>query len=97
MRVTTVFKRLLRLDGVRVVAVELDGEPGKERVVVDLVRPARRWLVCSRCGFRTRVGYDRSVRTLRHLDAPPPGRAAHALPGAPRGAPACLPRLRRGC
>jgi len=68
MRVTTVFKRLLRLDGVRVVAVELDGEPGKERVVVDLVRPARRWLVCSRCGFRTRVGYDRSVRTLRHLD-----------------------------
>jgi transposase len=66
--VTTLFKRLLRLDGVRVVAVGLDGAPGKERVVVDLARPARRLLVCSRCGFRTRASYDRSVRTLRHLD-----------------------------
>ena len=68
MRVTTLFKRLLGLDGVRVVAVELEGEPGRERVVVDLVRPPRRWLRCPRCGFRTRVSYDRSPRTLRHLD-----------------------------
>ena len=68
MRVTTLFKRLLRLDGVRVVAVELEGEPGRERVVVDLERPARRRLRCPRCGFRTRASYDRSLRTLRHLD-----------------------------
>lgn len=68
MRVTTLFKRLLRLDGVRVVAVELAGEPGRERVVVDLARPARRRLRCPRCGFRTRATYDRSLRTLRHLD-----------------------------
>lgn len=68
MRVTTLFKRLLRLDGVRVVAVELEGEPGKERLLVELARPARRWLVCPGCGFRTRASYDRSLRTLRHLD-----------------------------
>jgi transposase len=68
MRVTTLFKRLLRLEGVRVVAVELAGEPGVERVVVDLARPARCWLRCPRCGFRTRASYDGSVRTLRHLD-----------------------------
>ncbi|MGH3691785.1 MAG: helix-turn-helix domain-containing protein [Acidimicrobiia bacterium] len=68
MPVTTLFKRLLRLDGVRVVAVELEGEPGRERVVVDLERPARRRLCCPRCGFRTRATYDRGLRTLRHLD-----------------------------
>jgi transposase len=68
MRVTTLFKRLLHLDGVRVVAVELDGEPGRERVIVDLERPTRRRLCCPRCGFRTRAVYDRSLRTLRHLD-----------------------------
>ena len=68
MRVTTLFKRLLRLGGVRVVGVELEGEPGRERVLVDLVRPARRWLCCPRCGFRTRASYDRALRTFRHLD-----------------------------
>jgi transposase len=68
MRVTTLFKRLLHLDGVRVVAVELEGEPGRERVIVDLERPARRRLRCPRCGFQTRASYDRSRRTLRHLD-----------------------------
>jgi transposase len=68
MRVTALFKRLLRLEGARVVAVELDGEPGAERLLVDLARPPRRWLRCPRCGFRTRVSYDHSVRTLRHLD-----------------------------
>ena len=67
MRVTTLFKRLLRLDGVRVVAVELS-EVGRQQVVVDLARPARRWLCCPRCGFTTRATYDRSLRTLRHLD-----------------------------
>ena len=68
MRVTTLFKRLLHLEGVRVVAVELEGEPGQERVVVELARPARRWLRCPRCGYRTRASYDRSLRRLRHLD-----------------------------
>ena len=68
MRVTALFKRLLRLEGVRVVAVELSGEPGEERVVVDLARPPRRWLRCPRCGYRTRASYDDAVRTLRHLD-----------------------------
>ena len=41
MRVTTLFKRLLRLEGVRVVAVALVG-PGQERGVVDLPRPQAR-------------------------------------------------------
>jgi transposase len=68
MRVTTLFKRLLRLDGVRVVAVEWAGEPGRERLLVDLARPVRRWLRCAGCGFRTRASYDHSMRTLRHLD-----------------------------
>jgi transposase len=68
MRVTTLFKRLLRLEGVRVVAVELEGEPGHERVLVDVERPARRLLRCPRCGYSTRASYDRSLRTLRHLD-----------------------------
>ena len=62
MRVTTLFKGLLGVDGVRVVAVELEGEPGRERVVVDLVRPPQRGLRCPRCGFRARVlsrtGFD---------------------------------------
>ncbi len=68
MRVATLFKRLLRLDGVRVVAVELGGEGGEERVLVELARPGRRRLRCPRCGFQTRAVYDRSLRTLRHLD-----------------------------
>jgi hypothetical protein len=94
MRVTTLFKRLLRLDGVRVVAAELEGEPGRERVVVDLERPARRRLRCPRCGFRTRASYDRSLRTLRHLDV-----LSDSLLPAPRGAPPRLAQLwcrRRG-
>src|SRR3954449_1199808 len=68
MRVTTLFKRLLRLEGVRVVAVELEGEPGKERLLVELARPPRRWLRCPGCGYRTRASYERSLRTLCHLD-----------------------------
>lgn len=68
MRVTTLFKRLLHLEGVRVVGVELEQLRGRERVVVSIERPARRWLSCPRCGFRTRAAYDRSLRTLRHLD-----------------------------
>jgi hypothetical protein len=36
--------------------------------VVELARPVRRWLRCPWCGFRTRACYDRSLRTLRHLN-----------------------------
>jgi hypothetical protein len=68
MRLTTLCKRLLRLEGVRLAAVELEGEAGQERVVVELVRPQRRLLRCPRCGFCTPACYDRSLRTLRHLD-----------------------------
>ncbi len=68
MRVMTLLKRLLRLEGVRVVAVESTGEWGEERLLVELARPARGWLRCPRCGFRTRASYDGSIRTLRHLD-----------------------------
>jgi transposase len=68
MRVTTLCKRLLRLEGVRVAAVELEGEAGQERVVVELVRAQRRLLRCPRCRFCTPACYDRSLRTLWHLD-----------------------------
>jgi transposase len=67
MRVTTLFKRLLRLEGVRVLAVRLD-EEGAGGVVVDLAWARRRRLRCPRCGFRTGAVYDRSLRVWRHLD-----------------------------
>jgi transposase len=68
MRVTTLFKRLLRLDAARVVGVELGGRGDAEQVVVELARPMRRRMRCPGCGFQTRAIYDRSVRTWRHLD-----------------------------
>jgi transposase len=67
MRVTTLFKRLLRLEGVRVLAVRPD-EEGAGGVVVDLAWARRRRLRCPRCGFRTGAVYDRSLRVWRHLD-----------------------------
>src|SRR3990172_7731796 len=68
MRVTTLFKRLLRLDGAGVLAVEVDGEAGRGGGGGDLGRPAGRRLRCPGCGFRTRASYDRSLRTLRQLN-----------------------------
>ena len=68
MRVTTLFKRLLGLRGVRVVAVALEQEAGRERVVVDLAWTRRRRPRCSRCGAPSRAVYDRSLRCWRHLD-----------------------------
>ena len=68
MRVTTLFKRLLGLEGVRVVSVELEQEDGKERVVVGLAWARRRRPRCGRCGLRGRGVYDRSLRSWRHLD-----------------------------
>lgn len=65
MRVTTAFKRLLRLDGVNVTNVEFLA--GMVRVTVAL---RRRRLVCGHCGYKTRFRYDtRPVpSTWRHLD-----------------------------
>ncbi len=65
MRVTTAFKRLLRLEGVHVVDVAF----GSAVIVVTVVLRRRR-LVCGHCGFRTRYRYDtRPVESRwRHLD-----------------------------
>lgn len=66
MRVTTAFKRLLRLDGVRVTNVEfLTG------AVVVTVALRRRKLVCPICGHQTSAAYEArrsDVSRWRHLD-----------------------------
>ena len=64
-RVTTAFKRLLRLDGVSVTAVEFSAT----LIVVTIVLRSRR-LVCPHCTFKTRAVYDRRPRPSRwrHLD-----------------------------
>lgn len=65
MRVTTALKRLVRLDGVNVTAVEF-----LPAMVVVTVALRRRKLVCSRCGYTTPWRYDtRPVPgRWRHLD-----------------------------
>ncbi|MGH2689852.1 MAG: ISL3 family transposase [Actinomycetota bacterium] len=65
MRVTTAFKRLLRLPGVNVVSVAF--RPAAVEVTVSL---RRRWLVCPCCAYSTRARYDtRPVASgWRHLD-----------------------------
>ena len=65
MRVTTAFKRLLRLEGVNVVDVAF----GSALIVVTVVLRRRR-LVCGRCGYKTRHRYDTRpvASTWRHLD-----------------------------
>lgn len=65
MRVTTAFKRLLRLDGVNVTSVVF----GVNMVVV-VVALRRRRLVCPHCGFKTSARYDtrRCPSRWRHLD-----------------------------
>jgi transposase len=68
MRVAGLFKRLLRLAGVRVVGVELVEEDEGEVVVVELARRERRRMRCSRCGRTVRAVYGRSLRRWRHLD-----------------------------
>ncbi|HEY3357934.1 MAG TPA: ISL3 family transposase [Polyangia bacterium] len=69
MRLATVFRRLLCLQGVRVTDVELHPDALMIFVDVDL---GRRSCVCSRCGRRARVGaYDSKVRLWRHLDLGP--------------------------
>ncbi|HTN99926.1 MAG TPA: transposase, partial [Microthrixaceae bacterium] len=65
MRVTAAFKRLLRLDGVNVVAVEF--LPSLVAVTVAL---RRRRLICPHCGHKTRFRYDTQPEpsSWRHLD-----------------------------
>lgn len=65
MRVTTAFKRLLRLDGVNVSSVIFGA--GAITVVVVL---RRRRLVCPHCGHKTRFRYDTrpGPSRWRHLD-----------------------------
>jgi transposase len=67
MRVATLFKRLLRLGGVRVVGVELVEEDA-EAVIVTLALRARRAMRCSGCGERVRGAYDTRPMSWRHLD-----------------------------
>jgi transposase len=65
-RVTTAFKRLLRLDGVNVTGVEF----GTGAVVVTVALRRRR-LVCPLCGYQTAAAYEierRDVSRWRHLD-----------------------------
>ena len=65
MRVTTAFKRLLRLDGVNVTSVEF----GVSLIVVTVALRRRR-LHCPHCGHRTRFRYDTRPcpSRWRHLD-----------------------------
>ena len=65
MRVTTVFKRLLRLDGVHVVDVEFFA-----RLIVVSVALRRRRLICPHCGWKTSARYDTRADSSRwrHLD-----------------------------
>ena len=65
MRVTTVFKRLLRLDDINVVAVEF-----LAHLIVVTVVLRRRRLICPHCSFKTSARYDTRARPSRwrHLD-----------------------------
>lgn len=65
MRVTTAFKRLLRLEGVNVTSVVFG-----INVITVTVALRRRRLVCPHCGYRTRFRYDtrREPSSWRHLD-----------------------------
>jgi transposase len=68
MRVASLFKRLLRIDGVRVVAVEFTEDAAGPLVVVRCERPKRRVLACSGCGQVMRAVYDHVERRWRHRD-----------------------------
>lgn len=66
MRATTVFKRLLRLDGVRVTEVEF-----LPAMVVVTVALTRRRLICPECDYSTSAAYEVrrvDVSRWRHLD-----------------------------
>ncbi|MDH3682925.1 MAG: hypothetical protein OEV40_23585, partial [Acidimicrobiia bacterium] len=64
-RVTTAFKRLLRLDGVNVTSVTFG-----LNVITVVVALRRRRLICPHCGHKTRFRYDTRPcpSRWRHLD-----------------------------
>lgn len=68
MRVARLFKRLLGLDGVRVVGVELEEHDSGPLVVVQLALRSNRALACSGCGQVMRAIYDHTERRWRHRD-----------------------------
>ena len=61
MRVTALFKRLLGMVGVRIVAIDVVDEDAEQVVVVELARRRNRRMFCSGCDRRCRAVYDRSV------------------------------------
>ncbi len=69
MRVADIFKRLLRIDAVRVSDVRIVEEPGGQVITLTVARRSNRRMHCGRCGQRARSVYDRQVRSWRHLDA----------------------------
>ena len=62
MRITTVFNKLLALQGAFVRKVEF----GPVGILVDVAKRHRRHR-CPRCAFSTRARYDRTAREWRHL------------------------------
>ncbi len=66
MRAMTLVNRPLRIDGVRVIDVDL----GRGGPVVVQVASRRSWLACPRCDFTTSLAYDRRGvdSRWRHLD-----------------------------
>ncbi len=62
MRITTVFNKLLRLQGAFVREVQFNAEA----VVITVAQRGER-LRCPKCEFSTRAGYDQHVGTWRHL------------------------------
>ena len=69
MRASTVLNRVLGLDGVRVVDVHADDDPGS-LVVVQVVLRSGSWLRCPVCSYRTKRVADRRPvdSSWRHLD-----------------------------
>ena len=68
MRVASLFKRLLRIDGVQIVGVEFGEDERGPLVVVQVERRRGRVLACSRCGQLMRAVYDHVERRWRHHD-----------------------------
>jgi transposase len=68
MRVAALFKRLLRLEGVRVVGVQVVEDGRGPLVVVEVERRRGRVLACSVCGQLMRAVYDHVERRWRHHD-----------------------------
>lgn len=62
MRITTVFNKLLRLQGAFVRAVQFATD-----AIVVTVATGRRRHRCPRCDFSTRAGYDSHLATWRHV------------------------------